>query len=73
MGHYHFHWMEMPDVFVSGSAVGPDPWAFLKLRAKPKPPYQWLLGIEAEKGLIEPKTLFVGHPSEGPICAHRTV
>ncbi len=70
MGHYHVHWTDF-DVYVSGSACGPDPWAFLKLRAKPKPPYQWLLGIEAEKGIIEEKRLFIGHPSEGPICSFR--
>ncbi len=70
MGHYHVHWTDY-DVYVSGAACGPDPWAFLKLRAKPKPPYQWLLGIEAEKGIIEEKRLFVGHPDEGPICTYR--
>lgn len=70
MGHYHVHWTDF-DVYVSGAACGPDPWAFLKLRAKPKPPYQWLLGIEAEKGIIEEKRLFVGHPDEGPICSFR--
>ncbi len=71
MGHYHVHWTDF-DVYVSGAACGPDPWAFLKLRAKPKPPYQWLLGIEAEKGIIEEKRLFVGHPDEGPICSFRS-
>lgn len=72
MGHFHYHWTDF-DVYVSGAACGPDPWAFLKLRAKPKPPYQWLLGIEAEKGIIEEKRLFVGHPDEGPICSYRAV
>ena len=70
MGHFHVHWTDF-SVYCSGAACGPDPWAFLKLRAKPFPPYQWLFGIEAEKGIIEERRLFVGHPDEGPICAFR--
>lgn len=67
MGHFHYHWTDY-DVYVSGAACGPDPWAFTALRAKPKPPYQWLIGIHPEMGIVEEKRLFVGHPSEGPIC-----
>lgn len=68
-GHFHTHWTDR-EIYSSGAGIGPDPWAHVKLRAKPRPPWQWLLGVDPLKGIVEERTLFVGHPDEGPICAH---
>jgi len=68
MGHYHTHWTDL-FTFSSGALCGPDVYSSDKLRAPPRPPYQWLLGFHPEAGLVKHETLFVGHKSEGPICA----
>ncbi|MEC9433446.1 MAG: hypothetical protein VYD87_11110 [Pseudomonadota bacterium] len=72
VGHYHSHFMT-DDGFCSGAGCGPDPYSTFKLRVPPRPPRQWLFGVHSRRGLVEHKTIFPGHPDEGPICAERNL
>lgn len=66
VGHYHTS-LELEYGFANGTLVGPSEYS-RDLRAKPKPPTQWLLNVHPRRGITSQWKIHVGASDEGKIC-----
>lgn len=66
VGHYHTS-LELEYGFANGTLVGPSEYS-RDLRAKPKPPTQWLLNVHPRRGITSQWKIHVGAGDEGKIC-----